>query len=73
MSGERERSKENRGDSNENIPRFYFGLDWKIMSQKHARELFRKLTVPVSNTEGSLIDGTDFSFNAQEQGRKNST
>lgn len=49
---ERERSKENRGDSNENILGFYFELDCKIISQKHARELFRKLTVLVSNSGG---------------------
>lgn len=49
-------SKENRDDGNENIRGFYFELDSKIMSQKHACELFRRLTVIVPNPGDSLKD-----------------
>lgn len=48
--------KENRGNSNENILGFYFERDSKIMPQKHACELFRRLTVPILNSGDSLID-----------------
>lgn len=55
---ERDGSTQNEGKSNENIPAFYFELDCETISEKHACELFRSLTVIILNSLDGLIDRT---------------